>query len=79
MAILGNIWKKFNDLLPKTPRYIGTIITINDTGFYTVSLVGGGTLQVTGSDGFSVSDRVFISDKRIDGPAPSLTAVNIEV
>ena len=79
MALLGNIWKKFSDLLPKTPRHIGTIITINDTGFYTVTLIGGGTLQVTGQDGLSISDRVFITDKRIDGPSPSLSAVTIEV
>lgn len=77
--ILGNIWKKFVALIPTSTKYVGTIVTVINDGFYTVSLVGGGTLQVTGPVGLSISDRVFITDKKIDGPAPSLTTLTIEV
>lgn len=79
MAILGGIWKKFVDLLPKTPRYIGTIITVESVGRYTVQLVGGGMLQVIGESNYQISDRVFVADKRIEGRAPSLTGIVIEV
>jgi hypothetical protein len=79
MAVLGGIWKRFFDLLPKTPRYIGTVITVNGPGRYTVQLVGGGTLQVVAEGTYTVSDRVFVSDKRIEGEAPALTTINIEI
>jgi hypothetical protein len=79
MAILGGIWKKFIDLLPKHPRYIGTIITIESAGRYTVQLVGGGMLQVIGESGYQVADKVFIADKRIEGRAPTLTGIIIEI
>jgi hypothetical protein len=79
MAILGGIWKKFVDLLPKTPRYIGTVIAVTSPGRYVVQLVGGGTLTVLGSAEYQVSDRVFVADKKIEGKAPTLTAETIEV
>ena len=79
MAVLGGIWRKFVDLLPKTPRYIGTVTTVNSPGRYTVQLVGGGLLQVIGSNEYQVADRVFVADKKIEGKAPALTSTTIEV
>lgn len=79
MAVLGGIWRKFVDLLPKTPRYIGTIVSVNSPGRYTVQLIGSGLLQVIGSTEYQAADRVFITDKKIEGKAPSLTTETIEV
>lgn len=79
MAVLGNFWRKFQDLLPSTPRQVGTILSVDSPGRYTVQLVGGGILQVLGGSGYGVSDRVFVSDKKIEGGAASLPAITIEV
>jgi hypothetical protein len=79
MAVLGGIWKKFIDLLPRTPRYIGTVVTINSPGRYTVQLVGGGLLQVIGESNYQIPDRVFVADKKIEGKAPALTTETIEI
>lgn len=80
MAILGGFWKKFTDLLPKTPRYIATVVSVDSPGRFTVQLVGGGgLLQVLGGSEYQVADRVFVSDKKIESKAPTLTALTIEV
>jgi hypothetical protein len=79
MAVLGGIWRKFVDLLPKTPRYIGTIVAVNSPGRYSVQLIGGGLLQAIGSTEYQVADRVFVADKKIEGKAPALTSTTIEV
>jgi hypothetical protein len=79
MAVLGSFWRKFVDLLPKAPRYVGTIVSVTSPGRYTVQIVGGGTLQVIGSTEYQVADRVFVADKKIEGKAPTLTAITIDV
>ena len=79
MAVLGGIRKKFVDLLPKTPRYIGAVVTIEGNGRYTVQLAGGGLLQVIGESNYQISDRVFVADKKIEGKAPALTTETIEI
>lgn len=79
MAILGGVWRKFVDLLPKTPRYIGTVVTVNSPGRYTVQLIGGGLMQAIGSTEYQVAERVFVADKKIEGKAPALSAETIEV
>lgn len=77
--ILGNFWRRFADLLPKTPRNIGTVISVLGGDRYVVQLIGGGVVQVTSSATFVVTDRVFVTDKRIDSKAPNLTPVTIEI
>ena len=44
MAILGSFWKRFVDLLPKAPRYVGTVVSVVSPGVYTVQLAGGGLM-----------------------------------
>lgn len=79
MNALGGIWKKFVDLLPKTPRYVGVILTDDGASRFTVTIVGGGVLQVYGSSEFSAGDRVFVEGGKIVGTAPALTTLIIEV
>lgn len=75
---LGSFWRRFVDLLPKTPRLIGTVVSISDNR-YVVQLTGGGMMQALGPTGYQVSDKVFVVDKRIEGKAPALTNLTIEV
>lgn len=79
MVVLGNIWKRFADLLPKDPRVVGTVISVNGGGGYTVQLAGGGTLQALSDVTYSVNARVFVVGRRIEGTAPALTSLTIDV
>ncbi|MEC7120592.1 MAG: hypothetical protein VXW65_11925 [Pseudomonadota bacterium] len=76
---LGNIFKRFIDLLPKQPRMIGTVIVVHGGGEYTVQLNGGGTLRVTARESYNINNRVYVVDQRIDGLAKNLPTVTIDV
>lgn len=77
--ILGGLFKRFLDLVPKTPRLVGTVISSYGGGRYAVQLSGGGVVEVTSKNAYSVSARVFIEDQRIVDDAPALDAVTIDV
>ena len=80
MAILGSFWKRFVDLLPTAPRLVGTIVSVISPGRFNVQLDGGGgVVQATSGDEYVVSDRVFVLDKKIEGTAPNLPSVTIDV
>ncbi len=74
---MPNIWKQFTNLLPDAPLLIGTVATRNSDGTLTVSLAGGGLLKATGnaSDG----ERVFVRNGLVEGTAPDLPVVDIEI
>ncbi len=78
-ASTGGLWRKFLDLLPQAPRSIATVTTGNANGKYTVTLAGGGTMQVLGQTGYQVADKVFVAGQKIEGKAPTLTAITIDV
>ena len=73
---MGNDYRVFLDLLPPTPLLVGTVTSIT-SGVATVTLPGGGRLQVRGAT--SVGERVFVRDGAIEGPAPTLTSSSGEV
>ena len=79
MAVLGGFWKKFVDLLPKMPRQVGEIVGVAGTGRYTVTLVGGGTIEVRSEATYAIGTKVFVVGTSIESVAPSLTASVIEV
>lgn len=74
-----NIWSQFKTLFPEPVLRIGTVTDINETtGSSTVSLLGGGTLYVRGTD-VAVGKKAFVRSGVIEGPAPDLEEVLIEV
>ena len=73
---MANIFRAFLDLLPARPLQVGTVIFIANE-ISTVELLGGGRLQARGSA--SVGQLVFFRDGVIEGTAPSLPVVVIEV
>lgn len=79
MAVLGGFWKKFVDLLPKTPRQVGEIVGVAGTGRYTVTLVGGGVIEVRSEAAYSLGTKVFVVGNSIESVAPSLTPSVIDV
>lgn len=71
-----NLWKRLKQLLPDAPLLAGVVIT-DDTYGATVQLPDGSIVAVRGAA--TVGEHVFIRDGLIEGPAPSLSAVLIEI
>ncbi len=71
-----NPFKQLKAILPDPPLLVGDVIAYSN-GVATVELPDGGTVQARGEA--AVSDRVFVRDGAIEGPAPSLTVVLIDV
>lgn len=73
---MANSYRTLVDLLPQRPLLVGTV-TATDGDVRVVTLPGGGIVRARGDAG--IGDRVFVRDHAIEGPAPSLTTVFIEV
>jgi len=73
---MPNLYTEFRRLIPSAPLLVGTITAV-DTGGATVQLPDGAYVRARGEGG--VNDRLFVRDGVIEGPAPVLTDVIIEV
>ena len=73
---MSNLYHQFLALLPPRPLQVGTVTAVAGQ-LCTVQLPGGGVLQARGDA--AVSDRVFVRDGLIEGLAPALTVVVIDV
>lgn len=63
-------------LLPSTPLQVGTVLD-TAAGVSTIELPGGGTITARGSA--TIGAKVFVRAGLIEGEAPSLTLVAIDV
>lgn len=73
---MSNLYRQFLDLLPPRPLQVGTV-TAADGSTCTIQLPGGGVLQARGEA--AVGQQVFVRDGVIEGVAPALTVVTIEI
>lgn len=73
---MSNPYRQFLDLLPLAPLQVGDVIGV-DSGVATLELPGGGQVQARGAA--TVGQRVYFRDGAIEGPAPVLPFVAIEV
>lgn len=71
-----NPFKRLLGLLPQRPLQVGTVIGVSG-GVATIELPGGGRDQARGAA--SVGQRVFFRDGAIEGTAPALTYLEIDV
>ena len=71
-----NPFKQLLDLLPAAPLQVGDVTATAD-GIATIQLPGGGVVHARGN--VTVGDRVFFRDGVVEGPAPDLTVVLIDV
>ena len=74
--ITTNLWKRFRELLPDAPLLVGTVDSVSAYGAV-VELPDGSFVPVRGEA--TVGQQVFIRDGVIEGPAPALTTVVIEI
>lgn len=75
---MSNIWKQFEQLLPKDPLLIATVASQLSDGTSVVSFPGGGTAIVKGTS-VAVGNKAFIQTGRIQGEAPNLPYSEHEV
>jgi len=71
-----NLWKRLKQLLPEAPLLIGTVVSVSTYGAV-VELPDESRVAVRGEA--TTGQKVFIRDGLIEGPAPSLTTVLIEI
>ena len=74
---MPNLWRQFRALLPDAPLLIGTIAVRHTDGTAIVELLDGGLVRVHGAG--SIGDRVFVRDGRIEGEAPPLPHIDLEI
>lgn len=71
-----NLFAQFAALIPQAPLQSGTVSAVSG-GIIAVTLPGGGTLSARGAA--TVGQEVFVRDGVIEGVAPSLPSVLIEI
>ncbi|MGK2897993.1 MAG: hypothetical protein ACSLE9_04815 [Burkholderiaceae bacterium] len=73
---MSNFYKRLIGLLPARPLLVGTVTAVAG-GVATIELPDGGSMQARGN--VTAGDHVFFRDGVIEGPAPALTDVVIEI
>ena len=73
---MRNIYKRFSDLTGRTLRTVGTCLSA-DFGECTIQYPGGSLVRVKGAG--TVGQRYFVLAGKLDGEAPALVAVVVEV
>lgn len=73
---MTNPYKFLKSILPDPALLVGDVIAVSN-GTATIELPDLTTVQARGEA--QVNDRVFVRDGVIEGPAPSLTVVAIDV
>jgi len=73
---MTNLYRQFLDLIPARPLQVGTVTAVSGDQC-TVELPSGGILQARGQA--AVADQVFVRDGVIEGEAPALAVVQIEI
>lgn len=72
-----NPYRALLDLLPEAPLLVGEVTAVNPDETRTVELPGGGEIRARGTA--VLGARVFVRDGLIEGTAPALTILTIEV
>lgn len=73
---MPNLLAEFKSLLPGAPLLAGEVLAIA-SGVATIQLPDGAITTARGTA--TVGQRVFVRDGVIEGVAPTLTTVNIEI
>ena len=74
-----NLYRALRELLPEAPLQVATISSVDyGTGSSTITWPGG-TQQVVRGTSVGTGSRAFVQGGVIEGPAPDLTIVLIEI
>ena len=76
---MSNLYRALKELLPDAPLLVGTVVSVQFLeGTSTVEYPGGNQQRVRGTSA-AASSQVFVRSGIIEGAAPALTALTIEV
>ena len=75
---MNNVYRALRELLPEPPLLVATVLAVNPDGTSTVQFPGGNAQRVRGTDA-AATTKVFVRNGVIEGIAPALTALVIEV
>lgn len=73
---MSNVYAQFLRLLPQMPLQVGTVLASSD-GSLVLELPGGGLTQARGDA--PIGSRVFFRDSVVEGPAPDLPILQIDL
>lgn len=72
-----NLYRQLRELLPEPALTVGTVAAVHADGTLTVTFPGGGQQRVRGNG--TSGQSVFVRAGQVEGVAPSLPSVVIEV
>ena len=75
---MSNLYQALRELLPESPLLVASVVSINPDNTSTVQFPGGNQQRVRGTS-TAVASQVFVRNGVIEGAAPALTALTIEV
>lgn len=73
---MRNLYRRFSDLTGRSLRTVGTCISA-DFGECTIQYPGGSLVRAKGAG--VETTRYFVQDGKLDGEAPSLVSLTMEV
>ena len=74
-----NLFRAVRGLLPEPPLLVATVVSVNaGTGTSLVQFPGGGNQTVRGTS-VAAGQKAFARNGVVEGAAPALTAITIEV
>lgn len=73
---MANLLKEFQSLLPDSPLLVGDVLSVT-SNIATLELPDGA--QITARGSATVGQRVFVRNGMVEGLAPSLTYVELDV
>lgn len=74
--MITNLWKRLRQLLPEPPLLVGQVVAVTSYGV-TVELPDGSMIKARGAA--TIGSKVFIRNGIIEGAAPTLPIVLIEI
>lgn len=74
----GTLYRRLRELLPPPPLVVATVVAVNADGTSTLTLPGGATITARGT-AVAVGSRAFVRAGVVEGPAPALSQVTIEI
>lgn len=74
---MTNLYRQLLDILPADPLTVATVAAVHADGTVTVTFPGGSQQRVRGAG--SIDSKVFVRKGQVDGPAPDLVSITIEV
>ena len=75
---MSNLYRALRELLPESPLLVASVVAVNSDATITVRYPGGSEQRVRGTSA-AAGSQVFVRNGIIEGSAPALTALTIEV